>query len=122
VISPDTKKENPMDMQRCISDCLDCYRVCTETVTYCLKKGGRHAEASHIALLNDCADICATSAEFMMRQSDLHARACQLCAEACTRCAQDCERFGDDAQMRRCAEICRRCAESCRQMSMATAA
>lgn len=111
-----------MDMQRCISDCLDCYRVCRETVTYCLTQGGRHAEASHIALLNDCADICETSAEFMMRRSDLHARACQLCAEACARCAQDCERFGDDAQMRRCTEICRRCAESCRQMSMATAA
>jgi hypothetical protein len=111
-----------MDVQRCITDCLECYRTCRETVAYCLTKGGRHADASHIALLNDCADICETSAEFMMRRSDLHARACQLCAEACTRCAQDCEGFGDDAQMRRCAEVCRRCAESCRQMSMATAA
>jgi hypothetical protein len=108
-----------MDMQRCIEDCLACFRICTETLQHCLRKGGRHAEAAHIRLVQDCADICELSATFMLRRSDLHARTCAVCAEVCERCAEDCERLGDDEQMRRCAEACRRCAESCRQMSMA---
>lgn len=67
----------------------------------------------------DCAQICATSADFMLRGSDLHGRTCGVCAEACTRCAEGCERMGDDDMMRRRAEACRRCAESCGQMSQA---
>jgi Domain of Unknown Function (DUF326) len=110
-----------MDMQRCIDDCLACFRVCTETIQHCLQKGGRHAEAPHIRLLQDCADVCELSAELMMRRSDLHVRTCAVCAEACQRCAEDCERLADDDQMRRCAQICRRCAESCRHMSMLAA-
>jgi hypothetical protein len=110
-----------MDMQRCIDDCLSCFRICTETITHCLGKGGRHAGASHIRLLRDCAEICETSARFMMHGSDLHTRTCAVCADVCERCAQDCERLAADDQMRRCAQTCRRCAESCREMSMAAA-
>ena len=107
------------DMQQCINNCLDCHGICLNTVTCCLEKGGHHAESNHIKLLLDCAEICQTSANFMLRTSDFHARICGACAEICDRCAQECDRMGDDAQMKRCAEACRRCAESCRQMSMA---
>jgi hypothetical protein len=105
------------EMRRCIDECLSCFRTCLETVTHCLEKGGRHAEASHIRLLLDCAEICQTSAGFMLRTSDLHTRTCAVCAEICERCARECEAFGDDPVMRACAEACRRCAESCRQMA-----
>lgn len=110
------------DMRRCIQECLECYSVCTETVTHCLEKGGMHAEAGHIRLLLDCATICQTSADFMLRGSELHTRTCGVCAEACERCAADCEKMADDPVMKHCAEVCRRCAESCRKMSAATAA
>jgi hypothetical protein len=109
------------EMQRCIQECSECHRVCVETVSYCLQMGGRHAEASHIRLLLDCAEICQTSANFMLRGSDLHGRTCAVCAEVCERCAEDCEQFGDDAQMKACAEACRRCARSCREMAGAVA-
>lgn len=78
---------------------------------------GRHAEAAHIRLLLDCVQICATSADFMARGSDLHAETCAVCADVCERCARDCEQFGDDRVMRACAEACRRCGEACRQMA-----
>jgi hypothetical protein len=104
------------DMRGCIENCLDCHSICLETITYCLGQGGTHAEAAHIRLLLDCAEICQTSANFMLRSSDLHGRTCDVCAEVCERCAQDCEQFGDDVTMRACADMCRRCAESCRQM------
>ena len=105
------------EMRRCIDECLSCFRTCLETVTHCLEKGGRHAEASHIRLLLDCAEICETSAGFMLRTSDLHTRTCAVCVEICERCARECEAFGDDPVMRACAEACRRCAESCRKMA-----
>jgi hypothetical protein len=90
-------------------------------VTYCLQKGGRHAEPAHIRLLQDCAEICQTSANFMLRGSELHTRTCGVCAKVCERCAAECARMSDDTQMKTCADMCRRCAESCQQMSAAMA-
>ena len=106
------------DMQACIEACTRCHQVCLDTVTHCLEMGGRHADAAHIRMLLDCAEICQTSANFMLRGSDLHARVCALCAEVCERCAQDCETFEEDF-MQACAQECRRCAESCRRMAQA---
>ena len=103
-------------MRQCIRECVDCHSVCLQTITHCLSLGGPHAEVGHIRLLSDCAEICQTSANFMLRDSDLHVRTCGVCAEICERCAEDCERF-DDARMQLCADTCRRCANSCRQMA-----
>ena len=106
------------EMQRCIQECRNCASICLETVQHCLKLGGKHAEPAHIRMLMDCAEICQTSANFMLRGSPLHARACALCADACDRCAESCESTADgDEQMQRCADECRRCAESCREMA-----
>ncbi len=106
------------EMRDCISNCTECHNICVETASHCLKMGGEHAEASHIRKLLDCAQACATSADFMLRGSALHARTCGVCAEACERCAESCERLANgDEHMLRCAEICRQCAASCRAMA-----
>lgn len=105
------------DMQQCIQECLNCHSICLQTVSHCLQMGGKHADPQHIALLLDCAEICQTSANFMLRGSPLHGRTCGVCAEVCELCAQSCEQMGDDAMMQACAAACRRCAESCRQMA-----
>jgi hypothetical protein len=107
------------EMRRCIDECHSCHEICLETVSHCLQKGGRHAEAAHVTTLLDCADICATSANFMLRGSEQQGRTCDVCAEVCERCAESCEQVSDDDIMRRCAEACRRCAESCRKMAAA---
>jgi hypothetical protein len=104
-------------MQQCIDECLSCERICLESITHCLGLGGRHAEPAHIGLLQACAEICATSARFMLLESPYHARVCGVCAEVCEACTDDCERLSDDDHMRRCAVACRACAESCRAMS-----
>src|SRR5436309_5571555 len=109
------------DLQRCITLCRECHDVCLHTVPHCLGKGGRHAAAAHVVLLLDCAEICDTSANFMVRGSQLHAATCGACAEVCDRCAEDCERLGDDEMMRHCARTCHRCAESCHRMAGAHA-
>jgi hypothetical protein len=86
-------------------------------IDYCLQKGGRHAEANHVRRLIDCAEMCQTSADFMLRGSELHVYTCGACAEVCNACAKSCESMADDEMMRRCAEACRTCAQECRKMS-----
>ena len=105
------------EMQKCIDACDDCRAECLTTLAYCLEKGGEHAEPEHIRLLLDCAEICATSAGFMLRGSDLHGGVCGVCADVCERCAESCEAMEGDEQMRACAKACRQCAESCRRMA-----
>jgi len=106
------------EMRQCIQNCTECHAICVETVTHCVQLGGAHAEAGHIGALLDCAQLCAISSEFMLRQSPLHRHTCGACAEACVQCAQSCERVGGgDEIMRRCADVCRRCEESCRRMA-----
>src|SRR5581483_3241702 len=104
-------------MMRCIDECQSCHSVCLEAVRHCLDKSGRHADPSHIATLLDCAEICTTSANFMLRGSEQHQSTCEVCAEVCDACATACDAFKDDDEMRRCAEECRRCAESCRAIA-----
>jgi hypothetical protein len=105
------------DMTQAVQHALDCHRVCTETVQHCLTAGGAHAAPDHIRLLLDCAQICATSADFMTRDSSLHNRVCGVCADVCDACAASCRSVSDDAMMRACIEACERCAASCRAMA-----
>ena len=79
------------EMQDCISNCLNCHAVCLETIHHCLQMGGEHASARHIGLLQDCAQICVTSADFMLRMSDYHPQTCGVCATVCEACAKECE-------------------------------
>ena len=106
------------EMRECIQHCTECHNVCVETLDHELRLGGPHAAADHVRLLLDCAQLCATSDDFMLRGSDYHARTCGVCAELCSACADSCQSVGPhDQTMQQCAEICRRCADSCRKMS-----
>lgn len=112
--------ERNQEMENCIENCQNCHAVCLETISHCLEMGGEHASPEHIKLLQDCVQICQTSADFMIRGSNFHAGTCGVCADVCERCAEHCEQMatGDMKDvMQRCADACRRCAESCREMS-----
>ncbi|HEX8916326.1 MAG TPA: four-helix bundle copper-binding protein [Humisphaera sp.] len=108
-------------MQKCIQECSACHHFCLSMVHHCLTKGGPHAEPDHVRLMQDCAQICQVSADFMSRGSPHHPHLCRECAEICGQCADDCRRLADDAEMRRCADACQRCADSCREMAAAMA-
>jgi hypothetical protein len=102
-------------MQNAIKACLDCHSMCVQTaMNFCLEQGGRHVEQGHFRLMLNCAELCQTSANFMLSGSPLHGRVCGVCAEACEACAKSCEQVGE---MRECVEECRRCAKSCRSMT-----
>lgn len=102
-------------MQACIDECLDCYQLCfSEAMTRAVPAGGKAVAGHHLGLLINCAELCRTTAEFMMSGSPLHARLCAACAEVCIACAESCEALGD---MENCAQACRRCADRCREMA-----
>jgi len=106
------------DLEDCIDNCAECHRVCVETMQYCLRMGGKHADLAHIRLLNDCVQICQVNAEFLIRDSELQGETCAACAKICSRCAEVCAAFGpDDDQMQECAQVCSRCAESSDRMA-----
>jgi hypothetical protein len=106
-------------MEECITNCLDCHSVCLATISHCLEKGGDHAALDHIRLMQDCSQICITSADFMLRRSPMHLETCRICAVICAMCADDCSRLVDDETMVMCVETCRRCAQSCAEMASA---
>lgn len=105
-------------LRECIQVCNDCHDICEETILHCLETGGEHAKRNHIRIMLDCAEICHTSAEFMVRRSDFHGQVCGACADVCESCAEECERFDNDPMMQRCAQACRTCAESCSEMAV----
>ena len=101
-------------LKDCIDTCTECHRTCLEHFSHmCLEQGGEHVEQAHAKLMLDCIQICATSADFMTRGSELHGLVCRACSEVCRRCAESCEQIG----MTDCAAQCRKCADSCGSMA-----
>ena len=103
------------EMALCIENCLACYRTCLSTaMNHCLETGGDHVEQRHFRLMMACAEMCRTSAHFLLINTPHHVHTCKECAEICAECARDCKRIGG---MNECVAICERCAESCRKMA-----
>jgi hypothetical protein len=47
------------EITECIRLCSECANMCLETAHHCLTIGGKHAEAAHIGLLNNCSTFTA---------------------------------------------------------------
>jgi hypothetical protein len=84
----------------CIVDCLECYSLCRQ-----------HAASR---LMEDCAEICRATADFMLRGSAHSAALRAVCAKICEDCAESC---ADAPRLADCARACRGCAQSCRALT-----
>lgn len=102
-------------VQDCISKCLDCARVCKQTLSRCMQMGGTHTSPKHISLLNDCIEVCNTTAKLLQSNSMYHMDQCAVCQKVCEACAYDCERFQEQF-MKDCAGVCLDCSKACEQM------
>src|SRR5260370_16474728 len=109
---------NPV-VQQAIEDCTECHAICVQTIQYSIQQGGPYVAPAYLQLLEDCAQLCQLSEDFMLRDSPFSATICTVCAEMCDQCAVSCDKVGrgTDAQLRACADLCRRCAGPCSQMS-----
>lgn len=117
----DDDHDAPDEMDACIEACLQCHVVCTMTAQYCLAQGGERATLDQVGVLLDCAQLCQTSADFMVRGSPYHPLTCGACAEVCRACAEACRAAEGEEAMAHCAEVCEACAESCERMASADA-
>lgn len=114
----DQKTGNYGSMSEAINAALHCHATCVQTIQHCLQHGGEHVTKDHMTLMQDCAQICITSADFMLRESQMHGQVCGICADTCEACAKSCDAINDpDGAMKRCADACRLCAQECRQMA-----
>ena len=98
-----------------IAATTDCHQACVEAMSYGLQRRGESAHLLHARLMLDCAQICDTTRDMMLRSSDFAHQVARLCADVCERCAASCERLGQG--MEACAGACRRSAEACRAVS-----
>lgn len=103
-----------LSMQDCIDNCLECFKVCEETMANfeLISK----FNSTHFKTLNSCAEICQTSAKMMIMSSPFHRLTCEACSTICKACADMCEAL-DDSRLSECIKACRKCAESCRAMA-----
>ena len=91
----------------------ECYGICLETFSvHCVKMGGDHMAREHIRRMLSCIDLCALTADSLLRRFPLTQEICDLCAEICKQCAASCEGF-DNPRMRRCARACEEAARVC---------
>ena len=102
-------------MKACMDACHECHVTCHHmAMNHCLEMGGQHAAPEHLKIMLDCAQICATSLDFMARGSDQHKVVCGICAQICRACAESCR--GLDG-MEECVAACERCADACEKMA-----
>ena len=108
------------EMDRCIQDCLACYRACQVNASlHCLELGGPHVEPTHFRLMLDCVEACRSAAAMMLNGSPYAQDHCRMCARICRDCARSCRELGD---MDDCVSACERCADSCESMATMKAA
>ena len=112
---------------RCIAACHDCEQACTQCADDCLSEQNVQELAKCIRLNLDCADICATTARVLSRQTEYDANLTrpivQACAQACKSCGDECEQHAKHGMehCRVCAEACRSCERACEELLQAIA-
>jgi hypothetical protein len=114
-----TKDAHSDMMMSCAKACSDCQRACDMCSAHCiaLLAEGKTQHAKTQQICNDCALVCAASAQIVARHGPLTNVICTACSDACNQCAKACDAFKDDAHMKHCAEQCRLCEKACRTMT-----
>jgi hypothetical protein len=106
-------------MLHCIQECVSCHAVCLHTMTVALYSNHLAQDNRLVRLLLDCADICQTNADFMLRGSPMHGLTCGACSQICEACAVACDHFKNDENLAACSGSCRSCAAICQEMAAA---
>jgi hypothetical protein len=102
-----------VEMQQAAQDCMSCHTVCLRTAKQCQQAGGKHAEESHIQMLQDCAELCLVTAHMLQHSSPVAPVVCGATAQVTERCAFECEQMGDTD----CVNACRNASSSVGQIA-----
>src|SRR3546814_20912787 len=89
IAAPRKRGDGMMTLDECVDSCIASHRMCLETALYCTAQGApAHIEATHIALLLDCAELCQTTANSMLRRPPQTALLCDPRGWKFTACAR----------------------------------
>jgi hypothetical protein len=95
------------EIQQCVEACRECKNYCAALAT----SGG--LDSRTIVMMKDCAEMCLTCSNLVLRESHFAAKIRKLCAEACNDCAAACEKASQGKIAQDCAAACRHCADAC---------
>lgn len=113
-----TTTTSSISIRECIGRCQSCVQECLRCMNHCLNMGGDHAVYDHQCAMQDCADICETTARYLCRESPQIEQICTVCAQICHHCAISCSRLSEnDEQMDACVRSCNACEEACREIA-----
>jgi Domain of Unknown Function (DUF326) len=94
----DLSEQHLADLVKCIRLCLDCADVCATTANVITRQTAFDPNAVR-PLLEACATMCKISGDECERHAHLHEH-CRLCAEASRRCEQACRNLLDSLTTR----------------------
>jgi hypothetical protein len=108
-------------LARAVDAMTACASVCTTCADACLAEEMVADLRRCIRTDLDCADVCATAARVMTRQTgyepEVSRAVVQACLVACRTCAAECEEHaGMHEHCRICAEACRTCEQVCEEL------
>src|SRR5262249_4330181 len=104
-------------VERCIEECLQCLRWCTQCRAESLNEDPIMMRDC-IRLCNECLELCRTCVALLTGGSAFAHRVCGMCSELCAACASECGKY-DGETMRNCAQACRQCAATCAEVAQA---
>ena len=103
--------------ERCIEECLQCSRWCSQCRTESLNEDPIMMRDC-IRLCNECLELCRTCVLLLTSSSGFAHQVCGICSELCTACAAECGKYEGET-MRKCAQECRECAATCAEVAQA---
>lgn len=101
------------EIEECAGLCLTCFATC-QLATKGWASGIHRDDSELLLLLTDCALVCQTTSNFLLRGSAVGGLMCATCARICDRCASECEKHAD---LKECALHCRACSARCQQLA-----
>lgn len=111
----------------CIAACHECAEACTQCADDCLSEDKHLTELAKCIRLNqDCADLCATTARIVSRQTEYDANltraVLEACIQACQSCGAECQSHASHMEhCAVCAASCERCETACQRLLEAIA-
>ena len=100
-----------------IESCLETYKLCTQTASYGIGKGGVLADPHRLQAVYDCAEANLMLANFLSRASRFHRPLAELCAEISENCAEWLSSLEhDDPQLRATYAACQGSARTCLEL------
>lgn len=106
-----------IDLDRVIDDLMETYRICHQTVAYCIDSGGDLATLARLKAFDDCAEINLTLANFLLRASEHWRGLAVTCVDVSAACASEIEDIEhSDGQLRAAYASCNRSRHACLEL------